>query len=286
MLTNSWIYDGMIYIYTLSLLFFFSDISGKNQRNKQIGAGLLLLVWILQILFFIGRMVAADYIPLFTLFESLFLFSWIMVSFSLVVHYFLKFDVLVFMVSCTSFIILLLSIFVSHSESSFQMIGDALGNLFIIHSSLAIASYALFSISAILSGLYLFLHSQLKGKQFSIIVKRLPGLDKIELYLFRLVIMGSTTLFISTMIAVVWIIWMDKIQWLFDPMIFNMFLILAAYGFYFSQRGSNCTGSRLSVYNLLAFSVVIIHFMMIQLISDFHPLAGRQIGAKLLFIDD
>ncbi len=274
MLTNSWIYDGMIYIYTLSLLFFFSDISGKNQINKQIRAGLLLLVWVLQILFFIDRMMVAEYIPLLTLFENLFLFSWIMVTFSLFVHYSLKFDVLAFMVSCSAFIILLLGIFVSHSEFSLQRIGDAKGNLFIIYSSLAVISYALFSISAILSGLYLFLHSKLKEKQFSIIVKRLPGLDKIQLFIFRTVTMGTTALLISTTIAMIWIFWMNKIMWLFDPMIFNLYLILAAYGFWFNQRGSNYTGVRLSVYNLLAFSIVIIHFI-IQLLSDFHPLTGR-----------
>jgi len=111
MITTSWIYDGMIYIYALSLLFYFSDFLGKSQRNKRIGTGLLIVVWLMQTVFFIDRLAKLDYIPIFAMFDTLLFFSWFMVTFSLVMYYFVRIELLVFFINLTAFTIIIVSFF-------------------------------------------------------------------------------------------------------------------------------------------------------------------------------
>ncbi len=48
MVTRSWLFDAMIYMYALSLLFYFSDFANANRSAKRMGTGLLLFVWVLQ----------------------------------------------------------------------------------------------------------------------------------------------------------------------------------------------------------------------------------------------
>ena len=48
MVTRSWLFDAMIYMYALSLLFYFSDFANASRSAKRMGTGLLLFVWVLQ----------------------------------------------------------------------------------------------------------------------------------------------------------------------------------------------------------------------------------------------
>jgi HemX protein len=48
MVTQSWLYDAILYIYALSLLFYFSDFARANRSVKRMGTGLLSFVWVLQ----------------------------------------------------------------------------------------------------------------------------------------------------------------------------------------------------------------------------------------------
>lgn len=88
MLTNSWIYDAIIYTYALSLLFYFSDTVGRNRRAKRMGTGLLVFVWVLQTIFLVVRIIRHQDVPIISSFEFMFLFSWLLVTASLAINRF------------------------------------------------------------------------------------------------------------------------------------------------------------------------------------------------------
>lgn len=270
-MTKSIIYDGMIYIYALSLLFYFSDFIGKNQRAKRMGTGLLILVWILQAVFFILRMVKLEYMPVVTMFEILFFFSWIMVTLSLLLFYFFRLDVLVFFINIVAFAILTLNFFNDSSISATSTGWKVEDELLFIHISLAIASYAAFSVSAIFSCMYLFLHRKLKVKQWSVMMKRFPSLDKIERYIFRLILIGMPLLILSVVLGLIWIVLIGNMRMLFDPNVFSSFLVLAAYAFYLVQRMSlYSSGNKLALWSLAAYAVIVINFTVSYYFSRFH----------------
>src|SRR5690554_2311699 len=158
MMTKVLIYDGMIYVYILSLLFYFSDFVAKNQRNRRLGTGLLGLVWFMQSVFLVHRMVKLDYMPIISLFDTLFLISWFMVTFSLVMYFFVRFDLLVFYVNILAFSFLVISFFNPSTIAIAETGWDLKDELLYIHIFMAIISYAILIIGAIFSVMYLFLH--------------------------------------------------------------------------------------------------------------------------------
>lgn len=240
------------------------------------GTGLLVLVWILQTAFFILRAAKLEYIPVIGMFDTLFLISWFMLSFSLVMYYFVRFDLFVFFVNIIAFLILLFSFF---TDSSAPLIGTSWNikdELLFLHILLAVSSYSVFLIGAVFSAMYLFLHHKLKIKQLSVVMRRLPSLDKIEKYIFRTVIVGSPLLISSLTLGMIWIVWIGEIHMLFDFKVFNSYLILAAYGFYLVQRMTRYTsGNRLALWNLAAFSMVLFNFIISNYFSDFHQWIWR-----------
>lgn len=83
-----WIYDLTIFLYAASVLFYFNDFLQSNQKVNRLAFGLLVVVWALQTVFFVSQTVMKAYFPVITLFETLFFYSWVLVSLSLAIHYF------------------------------------------------------------------------------------------------------------------------------------------------------------------------------------------------------
>lgn len=271
MITNSWIYDGILYLTALSLLFFFSDLIAKSQRARRIGTGLLIVVWVLQTVFFLLRMIKLEYIPIYNMFEILFFFSWILISTSLLLKYFFRSDALVFFISMIAFIILVLNIFNDGTISLIDTGWEMKQEVVILHISLAVTSYAAFSVAAILAATYLFLHYRLKSRKWTKLMKRLPSLDRIEVITFRTVMIGMPLLFLSLLLSITWMTMFGGIRELFDPKVFNSLLILAAYGFYVFRRiTKSSVGINLALWNLAAYAMIIINIVISNVFSGFH----------------
>lgn len=270
MITQMWMYDAIVYIYALSLLFYFSDYMRSNQNAKRMGTGLLCLVWFLQSLFFADRIVELRYMPVFTLFETLFFYSWLIVTFSLVMNWFIRIDLLTFFLNLIGFTISALNLFGYPQATATLPQWETTDELLFIHITLAIGSYVAFSIAAIFSGMHLFLHRRLKGKQWTAMMKRLPSIDRIEGYTFFAVSVGVPLLVLSLALGVVELFLLSDLQLLLDPKVLISMLILAAYAFYlFIRLGLKAPGNQLAKWNLAAFSIVFLNII-ISSFSRFH----------------
>src|SRR4051794_14777465 len=111
MVTKSWLYDAIIYIYALSLLFYFSDFVGPNRSAKRMGTGLLSFVWVLQTVYLLFSLAMHDRSTAFSMFETLFMLSWLLVTVSLVVNRFFRIELFVFVVNVLGFSVLALNFF-------------------------------------------------------------------------------------------------------------------------------------------------------------------------------
>ncbi|PYI52207.1 cytochrome C assembly family protein [Paenibacillus flagellatus] len=271
MLSNTWIYDAILYIYALSLLFSFSDVATKNRSAKRMGTGLLAFVWLLQSAFIVYRIQEHQYMPVLTMFEALFFYSWVLVAVSLMMNWFLRLDLLVFLVNVAGFAILALNFFSDPSVTPISEQWEARDELVFIHITLAIASYAAFLIAALLSGMYLFMHRKLKGKRWSAVMTRFPSLDKIEGYTYRAVLIGIPLLLSSVALGIAKIALDGDARLLADPKVLSSLFSVAVYAFYLQQRmTAKQPGFMLAFWNLAAFTVVVINFSLFNVYSGFH----------------
>jgi HemX protein len=271
MVTHSWLYDAMIYTYALSLLFYFSDTARANRSAKRMGTGLLLFVWALQTIYlgisFYGHLTQWA----FSRADVLFLFSWLLVTISLVINRFIRIEMFVFFVNVFGFAALALNIFGNPQVIPTLQGWNVNDELLFIHISLAISSYAAFTVAAVFSAMYLFLHRKLKEKKWSQAMMRLPSLEKIDQYTYYAIIIGAPLLLLALSLGVVWIALQGNKDLFFDPKVINSIFVLAAYAFYLFQRHSlRMAGNKLAAWSLAAFVIVLMNFVVSNFVSGFH----------------
>lgn len=271
MVANTWMYDAILYLYALSLLFFFSAAVGPKRSAKLMGTGLLAVVWLMQTLFLGYRMYVLNYVPMLTLFETLFLVVWLLVSVSLVMSWLMRVDMIIFLVNVAGFAILAVNVFSDPAVSAGSLRGEAQDHLLFIHITLAISSYVAFLFSAIFSLMYLYMHRQLKGKIWSRLWTQFPSLDTIEDYTFRSVLIGTPLLILSLVLGMVKIGLEGNNHYLIDPKVFSTLIIMLAYVFYLVQRATgNHPGYKLARWNLTAFALVVLNYVGLNFLSHFH----------------
>ncbi|MDF2815863.1 MAG: cytochrome c assembly protein [Paenibacillus sp.] len=271
MVTITWMYDAILYLYALSLLFFFSAAVGPKRNAKRMGTGLLSFVWLMQTFFMAYRMYVLDYMPVLTLFETLFLCVWLLVSVTLIMSWFMRMDMIVFLVNVVGFTILAVNLFSDSGNSSGLSQWEARDHLLFVHITLAISSYVAFLFAAVFSVMYLYMHKQLKGKQWSTLLTRFPSLDTIEYYTFRSVLIGTPLLILSLVLGLVKVGLEGDSHYFLDPKVILTFFIMMAYVFYLVQRASGQQpGYKLALWNLAAFALVVLNYIGTNLLSRFH----------------
>jgi len=271
MVTKSWLYDAIIYIYALSLLFYFSDFIGSNRSAKRMGTGLLSFVWVLQTAYLIYSLVSHNRAAAYSMFETLFMLSWLLVTVSLIVNRFFRIELFVFFVNVIGFSVLALNFFSNPKVSPTLASWKISDELLFIHISLSIGSYTAFAVAAVFSGMYWFLHRQLKGKKWSKLMQRLPSLDQTDQYAYVSVIIGAPLLLLGLSLGVVWIALEGDIKLMLDPKVINSWFVLLAYGFYLFQRKvMKIPGDKLALWNLAAFFVTVLNVVFANFYSTFH----------------
>ncbi|MCA0755290.1 cytochrome c biogenesis protein CcsA [Paenibacillus sp. N4] len=270
MVTQSLIYDAILYIYALSLLFYFSDFMNASRKAKRMGTGLLIFVWVLQTGYLVYRMITHLQSVNVTPFEYWLGFSWLLVTISLVISRFIKIDFVVFFVNVVGFAVLALNLHSSTGAGESLELWKTTRELLYIHISLVLCAYAALTLGALFASMYLFLHSQLKRKRWSSFVRRLPSLDLIERYGDRAVIVGVPLLAMSLAIAVTSLLVEGRASLLFDWKVLTSFAALIMYVIYVYQRAMlKRTGPQLARLYIAAFGMLALNLVS-NYFSSFH----------------
>ncbi|UHA74373.1 cytochrome c biogenesis protein CcsA [Paenibacillus sp. 481] len=274
MITSSLSYDAIIYTYALSLLFYFSDVVGANRRAKRMGAGLLVFVWILQTIFLVARMIRHQDVPVFSSFEFMFLFSWLLVTISLVISRFYNIEFIVFFVNLVGFALLIVNMLNDPTTPASMKEWEMMRNVLSLHIAFAACGFAAFTIGAIFSGMYIFLHQKLKRKHWSDAVRRLPSLDNMERFSFMAAAIGLSMFLLSLAVAVVVVLLGDRSELLMDLKVWLTVIVLSAYGVYFFHRSrGKVTGFNLALWNTGCYGAMVLNYVLNSL-STFHRWMG------------
>ncbi|WP_286887219.1 cytochrome C assembly family protein [Aneurinibacillus sp. UBA3580] len=270
MFHESLIYDAIIYIYACSILLYFADFLNRSRKVNRTAFWLLSVVWTLQSVFFVLSMMEKEYFPVLTLFETLFFYSWILVTFSLVINYLFRIDLLVFFTNILGFAVLALNFFANKDASS--MVTERLtSELLFIHISLALLAYATFSLSFIFSLMYLVEDRMLKQKKWNKWLQRLPGLGLLDLYSYRFNMIGVPLLLMALILGAIWAhLKVSYSIWL-DPKVLTSVGVLIVYSLYLYQRVTyGWVGRKLALWNAAAFSLILLNYLISGSVSSFH----------------
>lgn len=90
-------------------------------------------------------------------------------------------------------------------DNAFAFPPELQSSLLVFHIAASLASYACFSMAAILSGLYLLLHRKLKHKDFDLTFRKLPPLDKLDRLSANWSFLGSATMVVASVIGIWWV---------------------------------------------------------------------------------
>ena len=155
MYAEKWLYEFILFIYSISLIGYFIDFIKTNKRINKISFWLLCTVWLLQTVLLFNQVFLEKNFPILTLNDGLFFYAWVLIFFSIIINRFFSIHFIVFFANVFSFFIMLLAISL-RAQQNYNPIGAAfVHEILVIHIMLALVSYGFFTISFILSFMYL-----------------------------------------------------------------------------------------------------------------------------------
>jgi len=267
-----WLSDSIVYIYALSLLFYFSDFIYENRKAKQLGTGLLVFVWILSGAFIMMRLVTEIKAPVFqfTNVDLLQLFSWIMITISFIISRFYSIRLIVFFVNILGFSLFALNLYSFTAKGITLELWHTTRELLYVHISLIVSAYAILTVGALLAIMYLLVHYALKQKKWMKWLRRFPSLAAMASTMERMVIIGFPLLLMSLAIAVISIIVEGRTQLLLDVQIVTSIIAIGIYGYFIYQRAVHKKpGHEIAKLYLFAYLVQIINMLSGEY-SNFH----------------
>lgn len=270
-ITMARLHEAMVVLYAVSLVFYFIDYLYKEKKASRIAMSLLGIVWILQTVFLVLYIIETQRFPILTLFEGIYFYAWLLVTLSLVLRIFYRFDFAVFFINIIGFIFMTIHTF-APVQIERSPVGESLvSELLLIHITFAILSYVAFSLSFVFSALYLILYRLLKKKKWTKQWSNLPSLGQAELGMTISILVGISLLFISLVLGLQWAaISLHEFSFL-DMKIVGSFVLLLVYSWilYRSRKGS-LNGMPYAMAHIYAFLLLLINFFLGSRLSEFH----------------
>ncbi|MFD2628699.1 cytochrome c biogenesis protein CcsA [Oceanobacillus kapialis] len=266
-----WVYEFILIIYGLSLVGYFIDFIQDNRKANITAFWLLCMVWVIQTGFLLYEVIIEENFPIITLTDSLFFYSWVLLTLSMVVHKLFKIHFILFFINLFSFFILLLYISTDAQEkfstSGVQLVDEML----VVHISLAILSYGFFTLSFFCSLMYIGQYQLLKKKKGLKWIWRLGDLKMLDRYALLAVTIGVPLLTIAIILGIVWAYVSSSEFYWFDLKTVGSILVLLVYMLYLILRvGRGYSGKQVAVYNTGAFLVLLVNFFLFSVHSNFH----------------
>jgi HemX protein len=264
------LYEIMILVYAVSLCLYFFDYLKKNVRIRRAAFWFVSIAWVLQTSFLVLVILIEKRIPIYTLFEGIYIYGWLLTTISIVLHCIAKVDLPVVLINIIGFIFVTINFF--NTDSSSNALGEVfISEMLIIHIVLAIISYATFTLAFVFSILYLILYRLLKDKKFSGIWNRLPSLGQTSNWINNSLLVGVPLLFISLILGLEWAWTTIEQVSLFDFKIVGSFVITVVYLVLFLlHRRGNLIGTTYAWVNIYVYLAVVINFFLGNSLSNFH----------------
>ncbi|MEH6940999.1 cytochrome C assembly family protein [Bacillus sp. JJ722] len=265
------LHEVTVVLYALSVLLYFIDFLHNNQKANKVAFWLLAVVWFLQTIFLFLYMEQTGRFPVLTIFEGLYFYVWVLITLSLCINKLLKTDFIVFFTNVLGFIVMAVHTFAPIQLESQVLAQQLISELLLIHITMAILAYGAFTLSFVLSILYLIQYDLLKRKKWGKRLIRLGDLSRLEKWSYLLNVIGVPILFFGLVLGIQWAyIILPELSWLDAKVIGSIVMLLCYSIFIYAKVRKQIYGRKLAYWNIASFLVVLINFFLFGSLSDFH----------------
>ncbi len=264
------IYELMVVLYAISLVFYFTDYLYKWVKARRIAFWFVSVVWFLQVIYFVWFIFEMKRFPILSLFEGVYFYAWLLTTLSIVLHCIARVDLPVFFINVLGFIFVTIHLFAPNDVV--QPVRESLiSEMLFIHISFAIVSYAAFSLSFVFSVLYLILYRMLKEKKYHHLWSRLPSLQQTSTWMNYSILVGIPVLFVSLVLGLEWaLLSLDGLS-VFDAKIIGSFILTVIYiSIILLHRSGKLVGTSFAWTQIYTFLFVVINFFLGSKLSNFH----------------
>ncbi|MFC4711850.1 cytochrome c biogenesis protein CcsA [Planococcus dechangensis] len=270
-ITMARLHEAMVILYAVSLVFYFVDYLYTTKKAIRIAMSLLGIVWLMQTVFLVLYIIETQRFPVLTLFEGIYFYAWLLVTLSLVLRIFYRFDFAVFLINMIGFIFMVIHTF-APVQIERSPVGEALvSELLFIHITFAILSYAAFSLSFVFSALHLLLYRLLKQKKWTKQWTSLPSLGQTEQGATISILVGIPLLFVSLVLGFQWAVVSLEEFSLLDVKIVGSFILLIIYSvILWRHRQGSLNGMNYAWAHIYAFLFLLLNFFFGSRLSEFH----------------
>lgn len=275
MLLLNGIYDAALLLYALSLLFVFSDCLKRSSSGKRLGTGLLVVVGILQAAGLGIRFSQEGGLPIFTPYDFLFWFVFIIVLISLGVAFTRGAEFTILLLSVAGFSTFLLNrVWLTAGAHTLES-WSAVHGWLTMHIVLANLSVASLTLGAVFAIMYLFLHAGLKNKKWNDRIRRLPNLETTDKYSYTAILVGTPLLAISLLMAVLSLVIEGRTSLLQDLKVLTTLIGLGIYiAYIILKRSGRKSGWNMARWAIVGYIFIILNFLLNSW-SDFHGWSGE-----------
>ncbi|MFC6117355.1 cytochrome c biogenesis protein CcsA [Macrococcoides bohemicum] len=267
------LHEAILILYMISIACYFFDFVEKSRRLKRYGYLLLLSVFLLQstsiilFIFIVGR------IPIETINEGFYFFTWLIILISLILSKVIRTEFFIFLMNLIGFVFMMIHTFQPLDLSTGTTVSHMMNELLWIHVTLAIVSYVMFLIAALHAVLYLTQMHQLKQKKFNHKFFRIGDLESLSRFVQVFSIIGCVMLLISLILGIYWgITFEGKSIWV-DSKVLGSLLLLIGYSVYiFLHQKNKLMMHRLMDFNIVLFLLLLINYLIVSRFSGFHQL--------------
>ncbi|MGM9923806.1 MAG: inner membrane protein YpjD [Bacillus sp. (in: firmicutes)] len=265
------LHEVTVVLYALSVLLYFIDFLHNNQKAKRIAFWLLTIVWLLQTIFLCLYMLNTGRFPVLTIFEGLYFYVWVLITFSLCINKLLETDFIVFFTNVLGFIVMAINTFAPIQVESQVLAQQLVSELLFIHITMAFLAYGAFTFSFVLSLLYLIQYDLLKRKKWGKRLMRLGDLSQLERWSYLLNVIGLPILFFSLVLGIQWAnIKLPGLSWIDTKVLGSIFMLLCYSVFIYVKLRRQIYGKKLAYWNITSFFIVLINFFLFSSLSGFH----------------
>lgn len=210
-----------------------------------------------------ARGLAFGYFPFFTFHETLLFFGWTASLVSLSLERAYRFESVYVFASPLLFLLLFCSFF--FPESAVEMLYELRSGWLYAHIFAVILAYGTFAVSFVISLMYLLADHHLKKKKLSSPLVRLPSLDALDFYSYRLVSAGFFLLTASILLGAMWAQHVWGAYWRWEHKEIWSLITWAVYAAYLHTRlMSGRQGRKVALLNVLGFATVMFNYVVVR----------------------
>lgn len=266
-----WIYEFILFMYGLSLLTYTADLFKKNWRIKQAAFWLLLLTWLMHTAVLIGEIIQTNTLPIWTIVDILYVYSWLLIALGLIINHFFHIQFIEISVNLFTFFLMLLAITLDFKQQGIHHADYIVHEILVAHISFTVAAYVSFTISFLLSMMYLLQHQLLRKKKGFRWIWQFTDLKKLDTYSFTAILVGVPLLAIGLILGFVWAYTSGSEFYWMDLKTLGSMILLAIYVSSILLRWTQgYRGKPTSMLNTATFLVLLVNFFLFSVLSDFH----------------